>query len=154
MSKVTRILAVLDGTDEDAVVMSKAVAIAHQHRAPLELFLCDAQRAYSLLQAYDQTDVNAFRHKCVRESRCYLESLRDVAVGADVAITVDAACESPLYEAIVRKVVRSRPDLVIKSAASRNPLARHALDANDWQLMRTCPVTLLLSRGKSWQPSP
>lgn len=153
-SKVTRILAVLDGTDEDAVVVSKAVAIAHQHRAPLELFLCDAQRAYSLLQAYDQTDVNEFRRKCVRESRHYLESLRDIAVGADVTITVDAACESPLYEAIVRKVVRSGADFVIKSAASPSPLARYALDANDWQLMRACPATLLLSRGKSWQPAP
>jgi len=154
MSKVTRILAVLDGTDEDAVVVSKAVAIAHQHRAPLELFLCEAQRAYSLLQAYDQSDVNEFRRKCIRESRRYLESLRDIAMGADVAITVDAACESPLYEAIVRKVVRSGADLVIKSAASPSPLARYALDANDWQLMRACPVTLLLSRGKSWQAVP
>jgi len=153
-SKVTRILAVLDGTDEDAVVVSKAVAIAHQHEAPLELFLCDAQRAYSLLHAYDQTDVNEFRRKCIRESRHYLESLRDVAVGADVAISVDAACESPLYEAIVRKAVRSGANLVIKSAASPSPLARYALDANDWQLMRACPVTLLLSRGKSWQSSP
>lgn len=154
MFKVTRILAVLDGTDEDAVVVAKAVAIAHQHRAPLELFLCDAQRAYSLLHAYDQTDIHAFRRKCVRESRRYLETLRDVAVGADVAITVDAACESPLYEAIVRKVLRSGADLVIKSAASPGPQARFALDANDWQLMRACPVTLLLSRGKSWQPAP
>lgn len=154
MSKVTRILAVLDGSDEDAVVVSKAVAIAHQHRAPLELFFCDAQRAYSLQHAYDQTDVNTYRRRCIRESRRYLESLRDIAVGADVVITVDAACESPLYEAIVRKVVRSGADLVIKSAASPSPLARYALDANDWQLMRACPVTLLLSRGKSWQPSP
>ncbi|HEY6924439.1 MAG TPA: universal stress protein [Steroidobacteraceae bacterium] len=154
MSKVTRILAVLDGTDEDAVVVSKAVAIAHQHRAPLELFLCDAQRAYALLHSYDQTEVDIFRRKCIRESRHYLESLRDIAVGADVAITIDAACESPLYEAIVRKAVRSRADLVIKSAVSPSPLMRYALDANDWQLMRACPVTLLLSRGKSWQPCP
>jgi universal stress protein E len=153
-NKVTRILAVLDGTDEDAVVVSKAVAIAHQHRASLELFLCDAQRAYALRHSYDQTDVNAFRRKCIREARRYLASVRDVAVGADVAITVDAACASPLYEAIVRKVVRSRADLIIKSAASPSPLARYALDANDWQLLRACPATVLLSRGKSWQPSP
>ena len=154
MSKVTRILAVLDGTDEDAVVVSKAVAIAHRHRAALELFLCEAQRAYALLHAYDQTDVSAFRRKCIRESRRYLESLRDVAVGADVEITVDAACESPLYEAIVRKAVRSRADLVIKSAVNPSPLTRSALDANDWQLMRACPVTLLLSRGKAWHRAP
>ena len=154
MNKVTRILAVLDGTDEDAVVVSKAVALAHQQRAPLELFLCDAQRAYSLLHAYDQTDVDAFRRQCIFDLRRYLRSLRDVTVGSDVVITLDAACESPLYEAIVRKVIRSGADFVIQSAASGGPLARYALDANDWQLMRACPATLLLSRGKPWRASP
>jgi len=154
MSKVTRILAVLDGTAEDALIVSKAVALAHQQGASLELFLCDAQRAYSLQHAYDQTHVAGYRHRCIRESRSYLESLRDIAAAADVPITVDAACESPLYEAIVRKVVRSRADFVIKSAGRSDALRRFALDANDWQLMRACPATLLLSRGKSWQPIP
>jgi universal stress protein E len=154
MKKVTRILAVLDGSEADAVVISKAVAIAHQQRAGLELFLCDAERAYSLRHAYDQSNVDDFRRKCVWESRRYLECLRDLALGADVPITVDAACESPLYEAIVRKVARSRADFVIKSAAGSNRLRRFALDASDWQLMRACPATLLLSRSRSWQPCP
>jgi universal stress protein E len=154
MNKVTRILAVLDGTGEDAVVLDKAVALADQQRASLELFLCDAQSAYSLQHSYDQTDVEAFRCKSLRDSRRYLNSLRDVAVKADVPITVDAACESPLYEAIVRKVMRSRADFVIKSAATSDPSRRFALDANDWQLIRACPATLLMSRGKSWRLAP
>lgn len=154
MKKMTRILAVLDGTHEDAAIVSKAVVLASQQKAALELFLCDAQRAYALLHAYDQTNVEAFRRECVCESRRYLEYLRDIAVGADVPITVDAACESPLYEAIVRKVVKSGADFVIKRAASSHAVGRLALDASDWQLMRACPATLLLSRGKSWQPHP
>src|SRR6185312_16556674 len=89
-----------------------------------------------------------------QRSRRYLDRLRDVAVGAGVPITVDAACESPLYAAIVHKVLRSASDLVIKSAVSADPRRRFALDANDWQLMRACPATLLLSRGKSWQACP
>jgi universal stress protein E len=154
MNPISRILAVLDGTDQDAVLVSKAVSLAHQQSAALELFLCDSQCAYSLLHSYDQTDVEMFRRDRIRQSRQYLDGLRDIAVGADVPITVDAACESPLYEAIVRKVVRSRADLVIKSAGRSNSLRRFALDANDWQLMRACPATLLLSRGNSWQPCP
>lgn len=154
MNRLTRILAVLDGSDEDTLIVSKAVALAHQQKAALQLFLCDAQRAYSLRHSYDQTHVDEYRSDCIRESRRYLEHLRDIAVGADVPISVDAACESPLYEAIVRKVVRSRADFVVKSAASSNDLRRFCLDASDWQLMRACPATLLLSRGKSWQPCP
>ncbi len=38
MNKLNRILAVLDGTDADAVVMTDALALAHQHNGALELF--------------------------------------------------------------------------------------------------------------------
>jgi universal stress protein E len=154
MKKLTRILAVLDGTHADDKVVAKAVALAHQQGAALELFLCDAERAYSLLHSYDPTGIAAFRGECIRESRRYLEGLRDTAVGANVPISVDAVCESPLYEAIVRKVARSRADFVIKGAARAHPSRRFGWDANDWQLMRACPAALLLCRGKAWQPSP
>jgi universal stress protein E len=154
MKQLSRILAVLDGSDGDAVIMAKAVELAHQHHASLELFLCDAQRAYSFQHAYDQSGIEASRRACVRDLRRYLKCLRDTVVGADVPICVDAVCESPLYEGIVRKVLKSRCDLVIKNAASAHPLRPFAWDANDWQLMRSCPATLLLSRGKSWQPRP
>jgi universal stress protein E len=154
MSRLNRILAVLDGTDADAMILGKAVALARQHGAALELFLCDAERAYSLLHAYDPTGIEEVRSDCIRQARRYLECLRDTAVGADVRISVDAACESPLYEGIVRKVMRSGADFVIKNAAGACPLRTFVWEANDWQLMRACPATLLLSRGKSWHPCP
>jgi universal stress protein E len=154
MRKLNRILAVLDGTDADTMILGKAVALAHQQGAALELFLCDAERGYSLLHAYDPTGTEEFRRSCIRQAQQYLERLCDSAVGADVQVSVDAACESPLYEGIVRKVMKSGADLVIKSAAGTDPLRRFAWDANDWQLMRACPATLLLSRGRSWHPCP
>jgi universal stress protein E len=154
MRKLNCILAVLDGTDADAMIRSKAVALAHHQGAALELFLCDAERAYSLLDAYDPTGTREFRRSCIRQAQQYLERLRDTAVGVDVRISVDAACESPLYEGIVHKVMKSGADLVIKNAAATDPLRRSAWDANDWQLMRACPATLLLSRGRSWHACP
>ena len=154
MSKLNRILAVFDGTDADVLILSKAVALAHRHGAALELFLCDAERAYSLLHAYDPTGIEEVRSGCLRLARRYLECLRDTAVGADVRISVDAACESPLYEGIVRKVMKSGADFVIKNAAGACPLRTFVWEANDWQLMRACPATLLLSRGRSWHPCP
>src|SRR5580700_8104040 len=75
MSKLNRILAVFDGTDADAMILGKAVALAHQHGAALELFLCDAERAYSLLHAYDPTGIEGVRSDCIRQARRYLECL-------------------------------------------------------------------------------
>src|SRR6185295_2264224 len=51
---------------------------------------------------------------------------------------------------IVHRVLEVRPDLVIKSASGHHPLQRFTLDANDWQLARTCPVPLMLTRGRPW----
>lgn len=154
MNKLRRILAVLDGTSADAIVTAKAVALARQQGAALELFLCDAQRAYALRHEYDQSGVEESRHEYMRTWRRYLESLRDAIAGADVPIDVDVACESPLYEGIVRKALKSRCDLVIKNAGSSHRTGRFGCDANDWQLMRSCPATLLLSRGRMWQACP
>lgn len=154
MRKLTRILAVLDGSDADAVIMAKAAALVHLHRAALELFLCDSQRAYLLQRFCDQAAIEASRRECVRQWRRYLECLRDIVVGVDVPISVDVVCESPLYAGIVRKVLQGRCDLVIKNAATAHRSHHFAWDANDWQLMRRCPTALLLSRGKLWQPHP
>jgi universal stress protein E len=155
MEKLTSILLVLDGTAADTDLMSKAVTLARRCSASLELFLCDAERAYVLRHAFDPTGIEESRQSCLRLSRQYLEDLKNSVATADVRILVDAACVSPLYEAIVHKVQKSHPDLVMKNAAGGGSLLRRfAWEANDWQLMRTCPVTLMLSRGKPWRGHP
>ncbi len=140
MNKLNRILAVLDGTDADAIVMTEALALAHQHNAALELFLCKSERAYAVEYTYDPTEIDEYRRECLRHARRYLDTLRDIVVGADVRISVDVVCESPLDEAIVHKVLKFHPDLVIKNTAGYT---------NDRQLMRACPATLLLVRDVS-----
>ncbi len=42
----------------------------------------------------------------------------------------------------------------MKSASKAHPTRRFTLDSMDWELMRSCPVTLLLMRGKQWKDPP
>jgi universal stress protein E len=126
------------------------VLLARAAGARMELFMCDAERGYALSQAFVPTGVEQARHACLVDSRSYLEMLKRAVSSGDVPVTIDAACESPLYESIVRKVMRERPDLVIKNVSG--PLNR--FDVTDWQLMRACPATLMLTRGRSWQSPP
>jgi universal stress protein E len=154
MDRLTSILVVLDGTAADRDLLSKAVTLARRSDASLELFLCDSERAYALRHAFDPTGNEEARQNCQRLARQYLEHLKNSAAIAGVPISMDAACVSPLYEAIVHKLQNSRPGLVMKNAAGAHPLGRFAWEANDWELMRACPVTLLLSRGKFWHEYP
>ncbi|HEY1283775.1 MAG TPA: universal stress protein [Steroidobacteraceae bacterium] len=153
MDKLTSILVVVDPADETRQVLSKAMILARHFRARLELFICDSENAYALTHAYDPTGVAEARKACLTSGHRYLDAIRR-SLAEDVPVTLHVACESPLYEAVVHRALETKPDLVIKGAAGRHPLQRFALDANDWQLARTCPVALMLTRGQPWNAQP
>jgi len=154
MRKPTSILAVLDHGPLDANLLAKASRMASEFEARLELFVCDAEHAYALKHEYEPSHSERFRRDCVERAIEYLAKMRGSAKLSDVRTSVSAACESPLYEGIVRKVLQSRPDLVIKSASGLQYRGRTSFDPNDWQLMRKCPVTLMMTRGRIWRPRP
>lgn len=124
--------------------------MARQFGARIELFLCESEQAYELAHAYDREGIEQASAESVAQGRDYLSDLKACANASDVDIAVDARCETPLYEAVVHKVLRSGADLVIKGFAGGRCGQHSTADANDWQLMRTCPATLVLARRKAW----
>jgi len=151
MRKLTSILAVVDPTDEPQQAVVKASVLARHFGARLELFLCDSERAYALRHAYDRTGVAAAEQDALVSGRRYLELIRR-SVAEDVPVTTHVACMSPLCEAISRHAREVQADLVIKCASGRRPSQRLTLDANDWQLARSCPSPLMLTQGRAWHP--
>jgi universal stress protein E len=150
----TCLLAVLDRSTSDHALVIKAAQLARRLGARLELFLCDAEHAYELKHDYEPSHNDAVRRSCVAQAVGYLVGLRAAAGLPEILTSVSAACESPLYEGIVRKVAQSQPDMVIKNASGVHSLSRAAFDPNDWQLMRKCPATLLMTRGRGWHAHP
>jgi universal stress protein E len=154
MKDLTSILAVLDRSPRDTPLMSKALLLARELNARVELFSCDAEHEYALKHAFDPRGVETARQNAVADLYDYLRRLSHSVTAQNVAVTIDVVCESPLYEGIVHKVFKSCPDLVMKAAAGEQSRGRPVLDANDWQLVRTCPVPLMLSRGGAWPSRP
>ena len=154
MEKLTSILVILDDSPRDANLLTKSLLLAREFGARVEFFWCDAEYEYTLRHVYDERGLTEARQARVVHMRDYLQQLCDQFAMPGVDTSVDAACESPLYEGIVRKVFNTMPDLVMKAAALEPSEGRGALDVNDWQLVRTCPVPLMLSRGGVWPPRP
>jgi universal stress protein E len=154
MKDLTSILVVLDRSARDTPLVTKALLLARELNARIELFSCDAEHEYALKHAYDQQGVETARQTAVADLYDYLRRLSHLVTAQNVAVSIDVVCESPLYEGIVHKVFKSCPDLVMKAAASEQSSGRPTLDANDWQLVRTCPVPLMLSRGGAWSSRP
>jgi universal stress protein E len=154
MQKLTSVLVVVERGAGDLPLLAKAIALARAFGARLELFACDAEHEYELGQTYDVQEREGARQASLLELRRYLQRLSDRVTAEKLAVSIDVVSESPLYEGIVRKILGSHPDLVLKSAV-HDPASQHsALSANDWQLVRTCPAPLLLSRGRTWGVPP
>jgi universal stress protein E len=153
MKSLTSILVVVDRSDRDRPVLEKAMALATDFGARVELFLCDAEHEYVLRHSYDPSGTEKAREACLVDARQYLESLRQPFERSPVSLSIDATCVSPLYEGLVHKALRSCPDLVMKSPGGEHR-GRPALSDNDWQFMRTCPVPLMLVGRHTWNSPP
>src|SRR5581483_6032132 len=154
MQRPTFILAVLDHGPADPGLVSKASQLAARFDARLELFLCDAEHAYALKHEYEPSHNVEFRRECMDRALDYLAEVRHTVRLPHERVTLSAACESPLYEGIERKVRQSQPDLVVKSVSGLESGSWRMFDSNDWQLMRKCPATLMLTRGQIWRMRP
>ena len=148
------LLVVVERNEEALQVFSKACTLARHFGARIELYLCDAERGYALRHAYDQTGIGRAAEALVEEARRYLEALRRSVDVPDLEISVDASCETPLYQGIIQKVLLSSPDLVVKAIGGGNGGTRPGPSLNDWHLARTCPVPLLFMGRKPWRPVP
>jgi len=150
------LLTILDRSETDHRLLMKAASLARQFNARLELFLCDAEHAYALKHEYQLSQSGEARHAeardaCVRDALAYLTQIQGTVDLCGLHTVQDAACESPLYEGIVHKVSQSGPGLVIKGACAETG---GVFDSNDWQLMRKCPATLMMTRGRIWHTRP
>jgi universal stress protein E len=154
VEKLSSILVVVERSDYVHRALAKAVVLARHFGARLELFLCDAEHAHELRRLYDPRGVEEAKAACLADARRYLESMRHGVAARDIDIALDVACESPMYEGVLRKIARSSPDLVIKTIDARETSEHSRLSASDWQLVRTCPVPLMITRGRPWRPQP
>lgn len=154
MSRFKSILVVLDRSERSRHVFAKACILARHLRARLELFICDAESAYALHHSYDQSGIHRTIEAIVLDHKRYLDGLRNATEAADLDIGINACCESPFYEGVVRAILALRPDLVIKARTVQGSDRQEWPGHNDWHLVRTCPVPLLLTHARPWSAMP
>jgi universal stress protein E len=154
VKSLTSILVVLDGSDRDESLVRRALVLARESNARIELFSCDAVHEYELRRAYVAREVEATREALIGAMCAYLQPFAERIAAENLAVSIEAVCDTPLYEGIVHKVLGSGPDLVMKAAATEVSGGHAKLGLNDWQLVRASPVPLLLSRGRTWPAQP
>jgi universal stress protein E len=154
MNRIKSVLVIAERSGEIAGALQKACIVARHFGAAIELFACDAEHAYMAQHAYDSERIRDAVAQCLADNRRFLEAIRTSISAEDLEIRTSVACETPLHAGIVRKVRELMPDLVIRCVEARGAQRHSVLDSTDWQLLRVCPVPLMLTRGRTWHPIP
>ena len=81
-----------------------------------------------------------------------LERIAEGLRSRTLEVRVDADWDYPVHEAIVRHARRIKADLVVAEAHAGRRLAPWLLHLTDWELLRTCPVPVLIVKSpRMWK---
>ncbi|HUO66570.1 MAG TPA: universal stress protein [Gammaproteobacteria bacterium] len=142
-------------TEEDQPVLHRAAWLAEKTGAALELFAAD----------YD-ADIDSgrittawipepgAREQLLLRHRRRLENFASALRGRGLKVSVDVIWDYPLDEAIVRRVAAKQPWLVAKDTQHHTLIQRTLFSNTDWNLIRDCPVPLLLVKRREIAAAP
>lgn len=123
--------------------LTKAAAIAHRCKARLTLF-----NAFMVPQPVSDVPMDSRKEIINSAIHQRLERLRQLAATLDLRdAKYMVAWDYPAHEAIVRCVLKTKPDLLVTDSHRHGRLARLLLANTDWELMRTCPCPMWFVRS-------
>lgn len=154
MSWSTVMLAVRSPDEIDPIEADKVARICTALDAQLELFHCvfDANAAGpgQFAPAETREDI---RHLASSEQRA-LERAAEWFRAQGLHVRASVRWDDPVYEGIVRQVLRHRPRLLVAESSSRWRAGRLFLFHTDWRLIETCPCPLLLLKTRRHYAEP
>lgn len=132
--------------EERQLALERGAELARRTRARLILFQ-GVFHPYAMTPDYYRTTVDRGIERTLGLERAALERLAAPLRRRGLKVTVKIAWDDPPHEAVVREVLRSRPDLVVTESRRRGLGARVFLTNTDWQLIRLCPAPLLFVKN-------
>jgi universal stress protein E len=140
------VMLALPATDSaPSYVLDRVGRLARRLQAELELFHClyDPQLVQGRGRERDLDSLIAGR---VEASKRRVEHLADMLRDQHVEVRTTVRFDYPIFEAVIRQVLRHGPNLLVMPAASAARGARGALSHTDARLLEACPCPLLLMK--------
>ncbi len=150
--KFERILvAIADPASGTTKAIRRAIALARNTGASIELFnaIPSAMSPGSLHSAAEQ-----FTRFEVAQNRRLLERMANRLRREELIVRTNVQTGYPVHAAILRQVRITKADLLIIEARKHNVFARLLLTQTDFELIRRCPVPLLIVKGRAAWRSP
>jgi universal stress protein E len=154
MLKLNKVLVVVDPEQELQPALDKVLSLARLADFEIQLIACD-YTAY-LVEGYyfDAVDLVGLREEYLSERKQVLEALAEPLRQQGLVVSTQSVWGHPGYKAIVVEAMKAGADMVVRHTRQHSALSRLFLTNDDWQLVRCCPMPLLLIKEKNWQKQP
>jgi universal stress protein E len=148
MNPIRNILVIVDPTAKQQPAVAKGALLAEKFEARLDLFICDTKIARELRYAEHMRESPRMPFQV--DLRELLESLAAPLRSRGIDVTTDVVAADPLHVALLERVKHTCAELVIKDTHHHSIAQRTFLTNTDWELIRGCPVPLLLVKPTPW----
>jgi universal stress protein E len=135
----------LDAKSLPAVL--KAAQLARASGADIELFHALSEPVYLDLVETDRLGLDQLEEQVRVQARQKLERIAERLRTHGLRVTVSVAWDYPVYEAIVRRALDTKADLIVAQRHAGRHGAAGLLQLTDWELVKTSPVPLLLVKS-------
>lgn len=152
MNPLDKILTIVDPTAKRHPAVEKSALLAQQLGARLELYVCDTKASREVRLAA-QAGKGADRPFLVN-MKAFLEELAGPIRKRGIDVTTEVECADPLHAALIDRARRTTADLIVKDTHHHSFAQRTFLTNTDWELIRACPVPLLLTKPQPWAGAP
>lgn len=147
IQKIDRILvAIADPAAGTNKAVRRAGALAHATGAAIELFNAIPS---TISAGIAHAEAEQFTRFEADQNRRLLERTANRLRREEIVVNTAVQVGYPAHEAILRQIRLTKASLVIIEAHKHNVFARLLLSQTDFELIRRCPVPLLIVKGRS-----
>ena len=151
MLKYQNILVFIDPTQELQPALARATDIAQKQKGTtLTLFLCCYDLSYEMTSLSSSEERQAMQRIVIKENTAWLEAIAVPYQNEGVTINTTVVWHSRPFQAAIIEVLKHDYDLVIKATHPHSKLSAILFTPTDWNLLRKCPVPLLLVKHHDW----
>ncbi|MFT7140378.1 MAG: universal stress protein E [Sulfitobacter sp.] len=154
MLKLNKVLVVVDPEQELQPALDKVLSLARLADFEIQLIACEYTEYLVEGYYFDAVDLVGLREEYLSERKQVLEALAEPLRQQGLVVSTQSVWGHPGYKAIVVEAMKAGADMVVRHTRQHSALSRLFLTNDDWQLVRCCPMPLLLIKEKNWQKQP
>jgi universal stress protein E len=147
--KIHHILVIMDPTIDQQPALFKAIEVAKRFDASIELFLVVHHSALSPKWFSKEHSQEQIINQYLQTKQRWLDTYLSLVTAENISVSSEVRWHTPLYAEILKKITECHADMVVKTTHQHPVIDRLLFTPNDWQLLKSCPVPLLLVKATS-----